>query len=755
MMDTNSLAKMRIELQRHSNPNIIDSVGVNEILDVNPKLFMNPDPGKSGIPGTGGIRKNDGSLLPVGGAPQGQQFPQQAQPQQPPMPPNQPVPQPPSNILNMTRQGQEMNAMTPPQGLAKGGQPKSVGEMRAEIAAKPKEKKESKRILVNAQGPGGVKGIVVPRHMLYGSQKSGKKGMIEINKMRAKVYGEEPRKPLTLGQINRIHKDTLDRHFQLPLKEQKAAEAIALGKLRDAGHIGKKSNTLDESEKLDTVRHEYDNAGRTYVGHAAKGIAGHALYWSGTGDKETAHVLNTCPGQTEGCGGGIDENGIANTQNGTCFAPNAESQYVNAAVRRACHAQAKHDPAMTADWILAHAGSLRKVTTAADKKNQVVLFRPNVVDESDTTSRHLIRHLNRQRSEQNLPNIVSNSYGKTGELHDPDNGIFVTHSNVGPKTKKGKSIVENIGRDKRRVRETIYGIDGTGKDLVNEDNKITPPKNSYMVSDVKRGSPMDHAMQNAFTHIKYWSVGRDKNDLSEGEKNHKPEAHYDGNGNLTDSANSHYGHMTVNGRRYDYQKQHILHPRLVQVGNNDDGSPHMIPTDSRFKDDEFLPPDHQRFKTRNGKNAGAILLTTPTESTSNVGHDTSFTHHVNENHIKHAMMNNGEFVVDDPHEQEATRNKEYKKSFIKVNQYARGGSVNQGDVEGSQDDVEGSQDDIESCFPEIDGRAQAHNIHRMGEDEHKELHDYLHSKMHSHKAVKVHTDIHEIRREMAQHHKAK
>ena len=87
---------------------------------------------------------------------------------------------------------------------------------------------------------------------------------------------------------------------------------------------------------------------------------------------------------------------------------------------------------------------------------------------------------------------------------------------------------------------------------------------------------------------------------------------------------SHYGHSVVNGNRYDYQKQHILHPRLVQVGNNEDGTPHMIPTDSRFKDEEFLPK--KRFKTKNGKLAGAILMTTPTHSTSNHLHHSSFTH---------------------------------------------------------------------------------------------------------------------------------
>ena len=67
---------------------------------------------------------------------------------------------------------------------------------------------------------------------------------------------------------------------------------------------------MDESEKLDTVRHEYDEQGRPHVGYAAKGVAGHALYISGHGKDSKYHILNTCPGQVEVCGGGTDAKGI-------------------------------------------------------------------------------------------------------------------------------------------------------------------------------------------------------------------------------------------------------------------------------------------------------------------------------------------------------------------------------------------------------------------------------------------------------------
>jgi hypothetical protein len=96
---------------------------------------------------------------------------------------------------------------------------------------------------------------------------------------------------------------------------------------------------------------------------------------------------------------------------------------------------------------------------------------------------------------------------------------------------------------------------------------------------------------------------------------------------------------------------------MVQVGKNDDGTPHMIPTDSRFKDNDYLPKN--RYKSSNGKVAGAILSTTPTTSTSIAQHHTSFTHHVGSEAIEHAKRNNGEYEIDNPHKQEEARGKEF------------------------------------------------------------------------------------------------
>jgi hypothetical protein len=637
-------------------------------------------------------------------------------------------------MLSMTPQGQTMAALGGGQKMADGGSAKSVDDMKAELAAKANP--QDKRVTIKAEGSGGVKGIVVPRHTLEGNAKVGAVGLHEMNEARAKVYGDEHREPLTLNKIAQQHRDTLKEHFSKPLDEQHEAEAAALKRLRDAKHLGANANTLDESEKLDTVRHEHDEEGRTHIGFASKGVAGHALYTSGKGKDTKYHVINTCPGQTEGCGGGKDAQGIVDTKKGTCFAPNAESQYAGAATRRAAHEQAKHDPKMTNDWILAHTGSLRNAARLADKNNQRLLFRPNVVDETDVSSRHAIRHLNEQRKEEGKPPIIANSYGKTNELHDPENGYYVTHSNVGPKVKKGQEIAENVGRDKARVRNTIMAADNKG-DFTNEQGNKTPPKGSYMVTDVKRGSPMAKNMEKHITHAKYWTTGREEHELTPEEKAEGPEGHFSGSGRKTSEDKAHYGHKTVEGKRFDYQRQHILHPRLVQVGQNKDGTPHMIPTDSRFKDTEFLPKN--RFKTKNGKEAGHILMTTPTESTSNIGHQTSFTHHVNDKHIEHAMKNNGEYEIDKPEEQIKAAGKEYRAPQA-IKFYAEGGGV------GGMRHRGFSHDDFHA-FPEQNVVAQRHLSMRHGDDEHKHVAPK--------KAVVVHKNTGTMRYEMSMNKKAK
>jgi hypothetical protein len=740
-----SIAQMRMALTKQ-NPLSMQNIGVNEAPGMSPKMFVSPDKGAgSNLPPPGGVDldlRQPGQQLMT--APP--HAPDQTGAAALAAPQGGPAPQGGGNILQMTPQGRAMGAMggqRPPAGpgmpqapgMAKGGSAKSVDEMKAELAAK--DTSQDKRVTIKAEGSGGVKGIVVPRHTLEGNAKVGAVGLHEMNEARAKVYGDEHREPMTLNKIAQAHRDTLKEHFAKPVEEQQAAEAAALKRLREAKHLGATANTLDESEKMDTVRHERDEQGRTHIGFASKGVAGHALYTSGKGKDTKYHVINTCPGQTEGCGGGKDAEGIVDTKKGTCFAPNAESQYAGAATRRAAHEQAKHDPKMTNDWILAHTGSLRNAARLADKGNQRLLFRPNVVDETDVSSRHAIRHLNEQRKEDGKPPIIANSYGKTNELHDPENGYYVTHSNVGPKVKKGQEISENVGRDKARVRNTIMAADNKG-DFKNEQGNNTPPKGSYMVTDVKRGSPLAQKMEKSITHAKYWTTGRAEHELTADEKAEGPEGHFGGNGKPTTPEKAHYGHTTVGDKRFDYQKQHVLHPRLVQVGNNKDGTPHMIPTDSRFKDEEFLPKN--RFKTKNGKDAGHILMTTPTESTSNIGHQTSFTHNVSDKHIEHAQNNNGEYEIDKPEDQIKAAGKEYT-APQSIKFYADGGNVKYAPRHHGL-----SHDDFHA-FPEQNLSAQRHLAMR-GHDHEKSQTSSLPYHAGGKKAVVVHKDMDTMRLEM-------
>jgi hypothetical protein len=777
-MNTPDLAQSRFSISQRANPALMDNIGIDEALDMNPKTFITPDPKMSGGLPVGGVDKVGG--LPIGGVDQssapGMQFaPQQPQqdagapqgglPQmggQPPSAgPSSPGQQPHSNILSLTPQGRALGAMAP-QGMATGGSAKQRAQAKfmlekrmAHLAdgGQPPEDEpyentsKRKRILFRGSGYGEVQGIIVPRHMWHGGkEKDGKRvlGMKDLNEARAQVYGSENRNPMAISAVEKLHRNVLQSHFARPIDEQIAAEEAALNKLRLAKHIGHGSNTLDKSVKLDTVNHEHDEQGRTYKGFASKGVVGSSLYTSGHGENRKFHIINTCPGQTSDCGGGYDKNGIADSLNGSCFAPKSEAQYVAASVRRAAHEQAKHDPAMTSDWILAHTGSLRDAADTADRQNKRILFRPNVVDETDRSSRLAIGHLNRQREASKKPSITSNQYGKTTELNDPANGIHVTHSNTGPKVKDGATVEANVERDKTRIRETHLASDASGRDYTNEQGEKTPTKGSYFVTGVKRHSPLSKEMEKHITHAKYWNEGTPVDELRGKDKNASPEGHYDANGEPTSEDLAHYGHRTIVddqgiARRYDYQKQHVLHPRLVNVPERKKNKitgkmetvEHMIPTDSRFKDVDYLPPTP--FMSKNGKVAGHILMTTPTESTTNEEHLNGFMHPVDFADIEHAKQNNGEYVVDAPEKQEAARGKifiapkEVKITKMKKRKkFALGGIVD-GDEEQDHD----LNDDDFYAFPERNSAAQRHLAKRRSTVDADELH---HAQLYRHEA---------------------
>ena len=112
----------------------LKSVGAQEAPDLGTKVYVN-EGGQNGMGGVDVNATQPGMQLMQA---QPNLDPKQNQPQQGGQPPSagasSPAQQPPSNILQMTPQGQAMNAMTPPQpqGMAKGGR-MTVEQMKHEL----------------------------------------------------------------------------------------------------------------------------------------------------------------------------------------------------------------------------------------------------------------------------------------------------------------------------------------------------------------------------------------------------------------------------------------------------------------------------------------------------------------------------------------------------------------------------------------------------------------------------------------------
>jgi len=134
-MNTPTLAQMRVQLNQRKNPNYLDSIGVDQAVDMNPKTYISPNPTQNNFMPVGGVADSNG--LPVGGIDQDNtQQGQQMMAQQPdqdlqpnPSPQGTPAPeqggtpqQQMGNMLSLTPQGQALQAMKPA-GMAEGGQP--------------------------------------------------------------------------------------------------------------------------------------------------------------------------------------------------------------------------------------------------------------------------------------------------------------------------------------------------------------------------------------------------------------------------------------------------------------------------------------------------------------------------------------------------------------------------------------------------------------------------------------------------------
>lgn len=495
----------------------------------------------------------------------------------------------------------------------------------------------------------GATSINVPKHMWEDGKNH--EGMQSRNKARAEVYGGEHRAPLTIPEVERVHKETLEDHFKQPKEEQLKREKESIARLQKAKHLPS-GKTTAESEKTDSIKFEHDEHGKPFNASACKHVAGHAVYSSGIGDHEKHHILNTCPGQTKGCGGGVGADGRADVRKGACFAHNAETQYAHAAVARATNTQAMHDPAMTKDWVLAHTHSLRKDAEKSDKAGFRHVVRPNTLAENDKSTRHVQKHLNAQRKAEGKDSILSYQYSKGNALNDPENGHHVTYSNTGPKVKNGATIGENVNRDSSRVRQTVTSTDSDGKKITNDNGHEVPAKHSYVVHNLRRGSKDEEEFAKHVKTGRYWGKGIPEEHQSEKEKNLPSEGHYDGEGKPTTPDKAHSGHMKVNGTLYKYHNQHVLHGlhRTVKVNGHD------TPSDARFMDDHYLPKD--RYKSEHGVH-GALVSTSPTLSTNLEKTEKSeFTHDVH-GVAEKAKHNGGFWDIDHPHDQESAKGKTY------------------------------------------------------------------------------------------------
>ena len=523
----------------------------------------------------------------------------------------------------------------------------------------------------------GVTGVEVPKHMLEGDD-----GLLAFHKRAQHEFsnsdGTTPRHtPMGDKELQRSHKSLAEEHAKLPKHEQIKVEKAATDRLH---RLGLKDVT-SESEKTDTMlgmRHP--KTGKPIVSAPAiKNVAGHAVY--PVGDDEH-HIINTCRGQTEGCGGKIDASGKINTKTGTCFVPNAESQYKGAARSRAVRTYCSHHPILHKDVFHATVGALRAEADKADKakigengkvaspakkatdKSPAVeankhsgeigghvAVRPDTTAENDNDkTSHAVALLNKQRSEESAKDgktrheILINRYSKTGQEGS-------AYSNTGPKVKAGGEIGENKRRDNGRIANTVTAK-SNGQDFVKANGEKEDPRHQYMPHDIRRNSDDEKRLDTHLHTVRYWSnpVAADK--LTDHEKT-KTEAHYDAKGKETTEDKAHSGFTTRNGRTYRYTNHHVIPKRYV------DGSP----ADDRLFDSHHMEATYGKREgglyASGGKRHGGIIAPSTTLSTSNhkMVHG-EFTHPMSKQLDK--IVKTGVYDADHPDDQEAARGKEYK-----------------------------------------------------------------------------------------------
>jgi hypothetical protein len=234
-----------LNINQRANPALMDNIGINEALDMNPKTFINPDPKMGNQMPVVGVEKV--GRLPIVGVDQsaapGMQFAPQA-PQQPQQDagasqgglpfsagPSSPAQQQPSNILSLTPQGRALGAMAP-QGMARGGSAKQRAQNRFAM------EKQMAHLADGGQPPKRRTFAIQPAN--------------QAPKTEAQFTPYDPEK-ISIKNLARAFDEAISHHLSLSHEDRianSAKSAKIVGGYIGLNHEGKTKDLLGKNAKL-------------------------------------------------------------------------------------------------------------------------------------------------------------------------------------------------------------------------------------------------------------------------------------------------------------------------------------------------------------------------------------------------------------------------------------------------------------------------------------------------------------------------
>jgi hypothetical protein len=512
------------------------------------------------------------------------------------------------------------------------------GNKDTEVIARADKAQSSEGDLANT-GVGnqrGVKGVVLPKHMLYGTKdkdahvnakgnakkaSKGVKGMLDHYKDQVKKYGQFGN-PVTHAEDSRRTKKFYEEHSKKPEEEQDKLEKEA------SGRVGRK--IMQGSPKAETVDGILNKNDVPYHGVSGpKQVSGHAVMLSGHPDHPTIHVKNMCHGQDTGCGSKPDKDGNIDVSKGLCFGTCQPKQYPAAAVSRGLNAdfhstnEGKHQH--HEDLKLAYLHELKKSHKAVTKKGAALSLRADTSSEGDTVSEHAVRTFNKGLEKKRAAssdggkthngkhigeNIDLVRYSATGKMNDPKNNIHTTHSDKGGavvKDVKGDGTWKKNPEGKRKEKFNIQmhstGTNSSGEAHKNNEGEITPTHHAYLVvGNVDRHTEKEDKMREAIhTHRNHTSPINlsDEHNTSKPQEDRHDAAqarvetegmkegewkHFDGEGKETSEDKGHYGYSKVGGKIRRYQNHNVIPMRV----DHDEKTGKVTPTDDRQNDTREL-----------------------------------------------------------------------------------------------------------------------------------------------------------------------